>query len=187
MAANQPPWPREWLMTDERLGERLWEAIERMPSGGGVIFRHYAMPKIERAELARQVAERCRRRGLTLGMAGDIGLASDVSAQLVHNPAGDSGRLPFSRSAHSLEEAKAACDSGASLIFLSPLFATRSHPGTAALSRQDAAAIVAQCPAPVIALGGMSRTRFESLRRDGFYGWAGIDAWLLPGAGPSRE
>ena len=185
MAANQPPWPREWLMTDERLGERLWGAIEGLPSGSGVIFRHHATPKIERADLARGVAERCRRRGLTLGMAGDIGLASDVGAQLVHNPIGDAGRLPFSRSAHSLEEAKAASDSGASLIFLSPLYPTRSHRGAAPLSREQARAIVAECPVPVIALGGMSQARFEALRADGFYGWAGIDAWV--GAGPSRE
>ena len=44
MAANQPPWPREWLMTDERMGDRLWEAIDGMPPGSGVVFRHYADP-----------------------------------------------------------------------------------------------------------------------------------------------
>jgi len=28
-------------MTDERMGERLWEAIERLPIGdGGVVVRH---------------------------------------------------------------------------------------------------------------------------------------------------
>ena len=187
MAANQPPWPREWLMTDERLGERLWGAIEALPGGAAIVFRHYATPHDRRIALAGRVAEACRRRGLTLAIARDVALAESLDAQLVHNPIGDSGRLPFSRSAHSLEEAKAAWDSGASLIFLSPLFATRSHPGTAPLSRRDAAAVVAQCPVPVIALGGMSRARFETLKHDGFYGWAGIDAWLLPGAGPSRE
>ena len=32
MTANQPPWPRDWLMTDERMGERLWEAIGPRPA-----------------------------------------------------------------------------------------------------------------------------------------------------------
>ena len=48
MAANQPPG-RGWLMTDERMGERLWEAIDRLPSGsGGIVFRHYQSGSDER-------------------------------------------------------------------------------------------------------------------------------------------
>ena len=50
---------------------------------------------------------------------------------------------------------------------------------------EEAKAIVAASEVPVIALGGVTRDRFAELERDGFYGWAGIDAWL--GAGPSRE
>ena len=185
MAANQPPWPREWLMTDERISDRLWEAMDRLPAGGGVVFRHYAIPTAERMALAIRVAEICGGRGLTLSIAHDIDLAEQLGARLVHNPASRPACLPFSRSAHSFQEAKAVCGSGASLIFLSPLFPTRSHPGAAPLSREAGLAIVAECPVPVIALGGMSRARFEEIRSDGFYGWAGIDAWLS--AEPSRE
>ena len=38
MAANQSLWPREWLMTDERIGERLWEAVDGLPPGAGVVL-----------------------------------------------------------------------------------------------------------------------------------------------------
>lgn len=183
MDANQPQWPREWLMTDERIGERLWDAIEALPKGGGVVFRHYATPR--REGIAARVAELCRARGLTLAIAGDVGLAKALGALLVHNPMDGCDGLAFSSSAHSYEEAAARWRKGASLIFLSPLFPTRSHPGASPLSREDARQIVADCPVPVIALGGMNRARFEELRSEGFYGWAGIDAWL--GAGPSRE
>ena len=185
MAANQPPWPREWLMTDERIGERLWAAIDALPAGGGVVFRHYSLGREERARLALRVAEICRARGLTLAVAGDVGLARKLGASLVHNPASDPEGLPFSRSAHSREEAAAACEAGASLVFLSPMFSTRSHPRRQALDRGEAKAIVAASEVPVIALGGVTRERFAELEREGFYGWAGIDAWL--GAGPSRE
>ena len=184
MAANQPPWPREWLMTDERIGKRLWEVMERLPAGAGVVVRHYGTPTQERARLASRIAEICRKRGLTLAVARNVELATGVGAQLVHNPAGDPAGLPFSRSAHSLEEAHAAYDSGASLIFLSPMFSTRSHPEAAPLSWEEARTIVAECPVPVIALGGMRRVRFAEIRSAGFYGWAGIDAWLEV---PSRE
>lgn len=183
MAANQPPWPREWLMTDERMGDRLWVAIAALPAGSGVLFRHYAAPG--REAVAVRVAEICRERKLLLDVAADVALAAKLGAQLVHNPNSDPGNLPFSRSAHSRDEATSACRSGASLIFLSPLFPTRSHPGAVPLSREIAREIVAACPMPVIALGGMDRRRFEEIGDDGFYGWAGIDAWL--GAGPSRE
>jgi thiamine-phosphate pyrophosphorylase len=185
MAANQPQWPREWLMTDERIGERLWEAVDRLPPGAGIVLRHHETSTHERVMLARRMADLCRQRRLILAISRDVALAELLSAQLVHNPANDPGVLPFSRSAHSAEESRTGCELGASLIFLSPLFPTRSHPGEEPLARVEARAIVAGCPVPVIALGGMNRARFEEVRRDGFYGWAGIDAWLS--AGPSRE
>jgi thiamine-phosphate pyrophosphorylase len=165
-------------MTDERIGERLWEAMDALPRGGGVVFRHYSLGRDERKTTAVRVAEICRERGLMLAVAGDVALAEELGGLLVHNPAGEPGALPFSRSAHSSDEGEAAWRAGASLIFLSPMFATRSHPGAEPMSREVSRAMVATCPVPVIALGGMDRSRFEELRRDGFYGWAGIDAWL---------
>ena len=45
MTARQTDWPREWLMTDERMGDRLWTAIDRLPiKHSGIVFRHYATP-----------------------------------------------------------------------------------------------------------------------------------------------
>ena len=178
MAANQPPWPREWLMTDERVGERLWEAIGALPKGAGVVFRHYATREDRRVALAHRVADVCRERRLTLAIARDAALANSLNAALVHNPDGDPRILPQSRAAHSAEEVSSAVAAGASLIFLGPLFPTRSHPGRKPLSRSAAQQIVAACPVPVIALGGMNRARFDEFKSDGFYGWAGIDAWL---------
>jgi len=181
MAANQPPWPREWLMTDERIGNRLWEAIDALPAGAGVVFRHYATPAEERAQLAQQLAAACRERDLMLAIAQDVSLADKLDADLVHNPVGDPSALPISRSAHSLEEAQTACAAGATLIFLAPIFPTRSHPDRQPLPRAVARRIVESCGVPVIALGGMDRTRFDEREADGFYGWAGIDAWLGDG------
>ena len=177
MAPNQPSWPREWLMTDERMGDRLWDAVEALPEGAGIVFRHYACSKRERAMLGRRLADHCRNRGLTLAVAADVQLAITLEAA-VHNPVDDPGMLAVSRSAHSRAEALTACQSEASLIFLSPIRPTRSHPDRAAIPRDEARRIVAACRIPVIALGGMNRARFDDRKCDGFYGWAGIDAWL---------
>lgn len=179
MTARQTRWPHCWLMTDERMGERLWEAIERLPVGdGGVVVRHYGLPIEERAALAAQIAAICRKRGLTFAVAEDVALAISLNAELVHRPATDPDGLPFSHPAHSLAEAEAAQADGAALVFVSPIHETRSHPEAKPLGRKLARAIVKACGCPAIALGGMDARKFAVAEKDGFYGWAAIDAWI---------
>ena len=179
MTGRQRPFPREWLMTDERMGERLWEAIDRLPiKHAGIVFRHYQTPPENRALLAGRIADICHRRSLTLAIAGDTNLARSLGANLVHNPSQPVHDLPFSRSVHSLNEAEAAKTEGAAVVFISPIFPTRSHPGRKALYGPQAARLARAAGVPAIALGGMDACKFARLRREGFYGWAGIDAWL---------
>ena len=177
MAANQPPWPRDWLMTDERMGDRLWEAIGRVPQGtGGIVFRHYSLGPVERLELGKRVADIASARKLTLAVAGDLLLAERLDAKLAHNPS-DSSELPFSRSVHDERQARAARDQGADLVFVSPIFPTRSHPKAPVLGVERAARLARMAGCPAIALGGMTFGKFWELG-PAFHGWAGIDAWL---------
>ena len=37
--------PSVFLMTDERMGDGLWAALERLPRGAGVVFRHYRLSR----------------------------------------------------------------------------------------------------------------------------------------------
>ena len=176
MTARQTAWPRTWLMTDERFGARLWEAIDRLPTDSGIVFRHYVLAPAERLRLAAECASNCRARGFTLAVAGDLDMARAVSADLVHNPPNVPADIPFSMAVHSIEEAEAAARVGASLVFVSPVFATRSHPSAPALGPDHAKRLAEAAGAPAIALGGMNGRRFAEL--EGLYGWAGIDAWL---------
>jgi thiamine-phosphate pyrophosphorylase len=179
MTARQRPLPRAWLMTDERMGERLWDAIDRLPiKHAGIVFRHYHTPPDVRAALARRVSDICRQRSLTLAIAADEDLARSLAADFVHNPPEIPVDLPFSRSVHSIEEAESAKADGASLVFVSPVYPTRSHPGQKALGRQAAVRIARSVDVPAIALGGLNALKFARLEREGFHGWAGIDAWL---------
>ena len=159
--------PRLWLMTDERQGEQLWRALDRLPKGAGVVFRHYSLASGERRKLFERVRKVARRRGLFL-LAGGAGLRGDG----VH---GGRGRGLRSASAHGLAELKTAERSGAKLVFLSPAFATRSHPEARALGAVRFGLIAGQARIPVIALGGMDPRRARRLPH--IYGWAGIDAW----------
>jgi thiamine-phosphate pyrophosphorylase len=179
MFARQTGWPRCWLMTDERMGDRLWEAIDRLPIGdGAVVVRHYHLPPAERALLAERVAEICRRRGLLLSVAKDAELARRSSAKLVHHPEAVVDDLPFSRPVHDLAQAARARAEGAALVFVSPVHETRSHPDSKPLSREMAKKIVRTAGCPAIALGGMDARKFARAQKDGFYGWAAIDAWI---------
>ena len=179
MGARQHTWPRLWLMTDERLGDRLWNAINRLPKhDSGIVFRHYSLAKEARQALAERVATIAAERGLTLAVACDSNLAMKLGASLVHNPPRLPCPLPFSRSVHSLDEAKSARADGAALVFISPVHETSSHPGQPALGASLATEIAEVAGVPAVALGGMNARNFADLPSGSFYGWAGIDAWV---------
>jgi thiamine-phosphate pyrophosphorylase len=168
------PLPQLWLMTDERMGERLWQALGRLPPGSGVIFRHYSLPLAERRTLFARVARIARRRRLVLLRAGPIRLARIEAG--THGANRRQHGL-HTRAAHSRREAIAAIRAGADAVFVSPVFATRSHPGAAALGRARFGLLVQGLDVPVIALGGMDARRAAGLWQIGLHGWAAIDAW----------
>lgn len=170
MRASQP-LPRLWLMTDERLGESLLDTVARLPEGAGIVFRHYSLDEAARRALFERVK-----------LADDrlLLLAGPADQAKAWGAGGSHGRGPGeglrSAPAHDLAEIRAAEEAGASLVFLSPVFATRSHPGRAPLGRQRFAALAHETKLPVIALGGMNAERANGLA--GAYGWGGIDAWI---------
>jgi thiamine-phosphate pyrophosphorylase len=156
-------------MTDERQGEGLWASLERLPAGAGVVFRHYRLGPEERHQLFLEVRRLCRERRLILLAAGSALPPADG----VHGRRGAGLR---SASAHNLWEIRVAERQGADLIFLSPVFPTRSHPSARTLGPDRFALLARQASVPVIALGGMDSCAFARLR--GAHGWGGIDAWL---------
>lgn len=174
MRARHPSPPRLWLMTDERMGARLWVALERLPHGSGVVFRHYRLPLAERRALFARVAKVARRRGLVLLRAGEqrLGRWEDGTHGTRRRVRGW-----YSRAAHSPDEVVAGLRTGADLLFVSPVFATRSHPGATTLRPVRLGMLMRGVAVPVIALGGMDEGRARRLRGLGVYGWAGIDAW----------
>ncbi|MBB4099697.1 thiamine phosphate synthase [Sphingomonas kyeonggiensis] len=158
-------------MTDERMGDALWDALEHLPPGGGVVFRHYGLPPAERRALFARVLKVARRRRLVMIRAGNEPMRGEAG---VH---GGRGRGLRTAPAHDRREAMAAIRAGADALFVSPAFPTRSHPGATALGRSRFGLLVRGLDVPVIALGGMDARRARSLGRLGIHGWAAIDAW----------
>jgi thiamine-phosphate pyrophosphorylase len=171
--------PHKWLMTDPRLGDRLLPAIQALPAGSGVIFRHYDLPSEERQRLFYAVRTICRRRGLTLLLASPPKNALHWDIDGLHNY--KSGRRTYLRSAsvHNLKELKSATQQKANLIFVSPIYPTKSHPQARPLGPSGLQHICGhrRCSAVVIALGGMTQPLAMMFKNQNIDGWAGIDAF----------
>ncbi|WP_066798190.1 thiamine phosphate synthase [Sphingomonas soli] len=168
MPPRHPPLPTLWLMTDERMGDALWDALERLPAGSGVVFRHYGLAPETRQQVFARVSRIARRRRLLLIRAGPGGEHNQRTRTLT-------------ASAHSRREAIAAIRAGARLIFVSPIFATRSHPGARPLGRSRLGLMTRGLGVPLVALGGMNARKARSLCQLGMHGWAAIDAWTKKG------
>jgi thiamine-phosphate pyrophosphorylase len=150
-------------MTDPRLGDGLLAAMQRLPMRSGVVFRHYQLPERERSALLVQVRRVCARRGHHLLVAGrDHGRHKGAISAPVHGvrELGEAKRLRIG------------------LLFVSPVYPTRSHPGARPLGPMQfrQLALLAK-PAKVIALGGMTRNRARALNARICHGWAAIDAF----------
>ena len=174
-------WPRFWFFTDP---ERTPEPVARaraLPRGAAVVYRHFgAKDRCAVAAALRAV------RGLRLLIGADEALAREVGADGVHLPerlAHRAAALKRSRpswlvtaAAHSARALRDAA--GADAAVLSPVFASRSRSAGRALGLARAARMAGAASVPVIALGGLTRARADSLLRAGFAGVAGIDLFL---------
>src|SRR3546814_20544573 len=83
--------------------------------------------------------------------------------------------LLHSRPVHDKRQMAEAARAGADLVFLSPLFPTRSHPGSLVLGRTGFAALARLAPMPVIALGGVRAAHRHMLAGMGASGWGALD------------
>ena len=153
--------PVLWLFTDARRLADPIAAAAGLPRGlCGVVLRDDALAG--RAGLARRLAAICRMRRNALVVAGDVRLARAVGAG-VHlrdgrRLRGTAGlRGPVTSSAHGAAALRRAGRAGAAVAFLSPAFATASHPGAPGLGPVRWAMLRRRAPGglAVAALGGI--------------------------------
>lgn len=168
-ARNGRGLPKLWLFTDARRLPDPRAAVARLPVGlAGVVLRHDGEPI--RGKLGSDLARICRARRLALVVAGDVRLAAALRAG-VHLRSGRwpgiqrTRRGPITSSAHGAADLLRARRSGALLAFLSPAFATQSHPGAAALGSIRWTRLARRAPLPVGALGGIDGTAIRRLPR----------------------
>lgn len=159
------------LFTDDS-GRDWIAAARRLPRGAVVILRGQ-----QRAALLEQL----RPLPLRLLAADDPALAKDADG--LHLPERRAHEAPHWRARHPDWIITASAHSLRALMtlrhvdaaFLSPVFATTSHPGAAALTPLRAGMIAQQALVPVYALGGVSARNAARLP-PGFSGVAAITA-----------
>lgn len=169
-------FPRAWLLSDARAGDPA-AALAAAPRGTGLVLRHHGAPG--RGALVRAGVSAARRLGAAVLVAGPVRAAraahADGAYRPAHHRAGGTGFV--AASAHSIAELRRAERAGARLVFVGPVFATRSHPGAAPLGRVRFGLIARAARVPVAALGGMDARRFRGLRALGATAWGAIDAF----------
>lgn len=164
-------------MTDPKLGDDLLGAIQRLPFGSGVVFRHYGLEAVARKKLYSEVCRICAKRGHMLLLADSPHLARRWTANGVHGRQPGKAKIR-SVPVHNLRELAAAKRLGADMVFLSPLHATSSHPGSRPMGPVRFAQLARLAfPTRVIALGGMTRTKAAIWQNRIIHGWAAIDAF----------
>lgn len=166
--------PRIWLMTDERIVD-LFATIEALPKGAGIVFRHYAMPAAQRRRLFDMVRKQTKQRRQCLILAGTPAQARAWGADGAHDRSMRKSRGLRTVAVHNGRELTLAGRIGADLIFVSPVFATRSHPGARTLGPVRLGLLVGAMRSRTIALGGMNTATARRIGTAGLHGWAAID------------
>ncbi|MBP7064349.1 thiamine phosphate synthase [Ferrovibrio sp.] len=166
-----------FLFTDaQRLAEPL-AAMQRLPAGSGVVLRQYGSPG--REALAQTMVHLARRHGLCLLLAGDGAMAQRLGADGLHLPENLLRRAlwrPETAAAHGAAAIVAAWRAGAGAVFISPVFATASHPGAPGLGMLRFAVLLRlarRYGLKVYALGGIdsrAQRRLAPLKPDGYGG-----------------
>ncbi len=184
--------PRIILITDTRIIGRdgLPEVVEKCLSAGldGVMLREKHLPAAEIFEFALKLKDITASHGaaLIINDRADVAIASGADG--VHLPgagfpiwrvkraAGEG--IIIGKSAHNMDEAKAAREQGVDYIVLSPVFKTSSKPGAEAMGVGEFEKIVANVQIPAYALGGVEPSNANQVMKAGAAGVAVISAIL---------
>ncbi|MBF0142431.1 MAG: thiamine phosphate synthase [Magnetococcales bacterium] len=159
--------PRILLLTDRSTLPEPGPVIAAALKGGGfhLCLREKGLEAGALLRLASELREILLSGGGTLLVHDRVDVALAIGADGVHLPGGGiptaaardllGPELLLGRSCHHVEEAVLALAAGADYVTLSPIFATRSHPGAPHLGVERFREMRCAIPGPVLALGGI--------------------------------
>ncbi|WP_029910082.1 thiamine phosphate synthase [Caulobacter sp. UNC358MFTsu5.1] len=190
-AARFRPWPVRGkalpnllFFTDPERTPDPEAVAERLPAESAVVFRAFGAP--DAAMRGARLREITRRRGLTLLVGADAGLALAIGADGVHLPERLAAEAPGLRAAHpdwlitlaahDAAAARSGAVQGVDALVVSPVFPSRSPSAGAPLGVEGLERIVQAVETPVYALGGVRADTVERLLDTGIVGIAAVEA-----------
>ncbi|NVE95190.1 thiamine phosphate synthase [Altererythrobacter lutimaris] len=174
--AKLQPLPDLWLLSDARNNARLELALRRLPRGSAFVYRHYHLTDAERYTRFRELRRIARSMAHWVILSDSALTAREWGADGIYGA--PKALYPRRRdmihvaTAHDMREVAQANANGADCVMISPVFATRSHPGADMLGSTRFRTLAARARMPVIALGGMTATTAWRLC---WSRWAAID------------
>jgi thiamine-phosphate pyrophosphorylase len=144
--------PQSWLILDPAEDKDFRATLVRLPVGTGILL----LNPLSGSDM-RWLRHCARQRHLT------IVAEANADARRVHNA----------------RELRRALLARAPLVLLSPIWPTASHPQWRPIPRMRAASLARLGGRKLIALGGLNRKRYATVKRLGFSGWAGISAFKI--------
>lgn len=164
------------LFSDDRRGPDILGMAKALPPVPqipplAVIFRHDSLTPDARRHLAMAVRDMVQARGHLFVMA-----RSDLPGADGCHAITSMGRVR-TWPVHNGQERMVAARAGADAGFISPVFATRSHPGARGLGPARAIALAARAPFACLALGGMTTQSARRLQGTPFQGFGAIGAF----------
>lgn len=165
--------------------ERQLAALGRVLASGLRLLqvREAALPPEQRAAFAAAAIGLCHRYGARVLVNADQALAKNAGADGVHLTATQllscSRRPAFplvAASCHDERELAQAASLGLDFVVLGPIKETASHPGRPGMGWQAFAALAADYPLPIFALGGLAAEDRDTAWAAGAHGIAAIRA-----------
>jgi len=170
--------PRLWLLTDIRNDAMLEKSIAALPTGSGIIFRHYHLGENARRRRFDTIKKLANAQNHVLALSGDTHLAENWHTDGIYGAPdkleSDSNLLKLA-TVHDHKELAMVSGSNADAVFISPVFATRSHIDAKLLGVDGFCDLAEKAQCPAIALGGMTADNFKLIPDNIAHGWAAID------------
>lgn len=176
-----------FFFTDRKRCADLNLAIKKLPKNSAVIFREYDLDEVSREKLAREIIAICRERNHKILIGKNVELARKLRADGIHFS--DNDILPmavfnrqnwprefiFSFACHNFLSVLKSQHLKADLLFVSPIFTTKSHPNIAPLGLMQLSKIIRVSKIPVFALGGVNEKNIHALKKLDLQGFGAIE------------
>ena len=165
---------------------------EKFSRRSAIIIREYDLVSKKRQEFIAKIEALLRKKNIRLMIAKDVGLCEEVKSSGFHFS--DFDKMPIillkkiaakkiiSLAVHNLVSLKKAnrkpLNLYVDLIFISPVFSTKSHPNSKNLGLRNLTKFSLQNKKPLYALGGIGANNINSLIKiKNLSGFAGIDLY----------